>query len=87
MRVAEACPSLPRALRPLFGRETEISEGCRLLGNPAADGTSAVVVTGPPGIGKSAVALGLSQRVADAYPDGQFHIDLALSWGRGSPPT
>ncbi|MBK3532071.1 tetratricopeptide repeat protein [Streptomyces sp. MBT67] len=76
-------PSLPRALRPLFGRETEISEGCRLLGNPAADGTSTVVVTGPPGIGKSAVALGLSQRVADAYPDGQFHIDLALSWGEG----
>ncbi|MER7645167.1 tetratricopeptide repeat protein [Streptomyces sp. NPDC126522] len=78
-------PCLPRELRPLFGREAEVAEGCRLLEEPLGDGTSAVVVTGPPGIGKSAVALRLSKLVADAYPDGQFQIDLALSAGDGSP--
>ncbi|WP_050512310.1 tetratricopeptide repeat protein [Streptomyces rimosus] len=82
---AHAVPCLPRELRPLFGREAEIAEGRRVLEEPDGDGRSAVVVTGPPGIGKSALALRLSRRVADFYPDGQFHIDLALSAGEGNP--
>ncbi|MGW3312205.1 tetratricopeptide repeat protein [Streptomyces sp. NPDC001073] len=75
---------LPRELRSLFGREAEISAGLTLLKEPGDD-RAAVVVTGPPGIGKSTVALRLSRLVADAYPDGQFHIDLALSAGDGKP--
>ncbi|WP_405731205.1 tetratricopeptide repeat protein [Streptomyces sp. NBC_01537] len=81
---AQAIPCLPRELRHLLGREAEIAEGCRLLGEPVGDGMSAVVVTGPPGIGKSALALRLSKLAADAYPDGQFHIDLALSTSEGN---
>ncbi|WP_424861963.1 tetratricopeptide repeat protein [Streptomyces sp. MMS24-I29] len=81
----QALPGLPRELRPLFGREAEIDEGRRLLERPDGDSRSTVVVTGPPGIGKSAIALRLSRLVADVYPDGQFHIDLALAAGEGDP--
>ncbi|MFH9727583.1 tetratricopeptide repeat protein [Streptomyces sp. NPDC017254] len=77
--------NLPRRLRALFGREAEIAKGRRLLERSGEEGIRAVVVTGPPGIGKSAVALGLAHLVSDAYPDGQFHIDLALSAGEGEP--
>ncbi|MFD7340180.1 tetratricopeptide repeat protein [Streptomyces violascens] len=79
-----AVPHLPRELRPLIGREAEIAEGCTLLKELVGDRASAVVVTGPPGIGKSAVALRISKIAADAYPDGQFHIDLSLSSGDGN---
>ncbi|MEW5351192.1 tetratricopeptide repeat protein [Streptomyces sp. 16-176A] len=78
-------PGLPRQLRSLFGRDDEVVAGRALLEEPSGEGPSAVVVTGPPGIGKSAVALRLSKDVAHVYPDGQFHIDLALSAGNGEP--
>jgi tetratricopeptide (TPR) repeat protein len=81
----QAIPGLPRELRPLFGREAEIDEGRRLLGRPDGGCRPTVVVTGPPGIGKSAVALRLSRLVTDIYLDGQFHIDLALAAGEGEP--
>lgn len=74
---------LPRELRPLFGREAEVAEVLETLKAPGSEGHASVVVTGPPGIGKSVVALHLSRLVADEYPDGQFHIDLALSAGEG----
>lgn len=80
-----AIPSLPRELRRLLGREAEIDEGRRFLESPHRDSRAAVVVTGPPGIGKSAVALRLSRLVADVYPDGQFHVDLSLAAGEGDP--
>ncbi|MFF9894337.1 tetratricopeptide repeat protein [Streptomyces longispororuber] len=80
-----AIPGLPSELRRLFGREAEIDEGRRFLENPHRDSRAAVVVTGPPGIGKSAVALRLSRLVADVYPDGQFHVDLSLAAGEGNP--
>ncbi|MEU6411267.1 tetratricopeptide repeat protein [Microbispora sp. NPDC046933] len=82
----QTAPSLPRELRPLFGRETEVAEGRRLLERPDGDARPVVVVTGPPGIGKSAVALRISRLVADVYPDGQFHIDLAL-FANGEHPA
>ncbi|MER5626429.1 tetratricopeptide repeat protein [Streptosporangium sp. NPDC002544] len=75
----QTAPCLPRELRLLFGRETEIAEGRRLLEKSDGNNKPALLVTGPPGIGKSAVALRLSRLVADVYPDGQFHVDLALS--------
>ncbi|MFB6441714.1 tetratricopeptide repeat protein [Streptomyces sp. NPDC056411] len=81
----QTVPCLPRELRPVFGRETEIDEGRGLLEKPGGDRKPAIVVTGAPGIGKSAIALRLSRLVADVYPDGQFHIDLALSASEGNP--
>ncbi|WP_435246499.1 tetratricopeptide repeat protein [Streptomyces sp. NRRL F-5630] len=66
----------------LFGRDTEISAGLDVLRCADGSGRAAVVVTGAPGIGKSEVALRMSRLAAERYPDGQFHINLALSPGR-----
>lgn len=82
----ETVSGLPRELRPLFGRDAEITEGCRLLEGPRGDGVPAIAVTGPPGIGKSAVALRVSRLVADTYPDGQHHIDLGLFTSESKSP-
>ncbi|MFD9485228.1 tetratricopeptide repeat protein [Streptomyces sp. NPDC059991] len=72
---------LPGERRPrLFGREAEISAGLDVLRRAGGD-RAAVVVTGAPGIGKSDVALRMSRLAAERYPDGQFHINLALSTG------
>jgi DNA-binding SARP family transcriptional activator/Tfp pilus assembly protein PilF len=40
-----------------------------------------VAITGPGGIGKSALAVRVARRVAARYPDGQFYVDM-----RGSSP-
>ncbi|MFG2113584.1 tetratricopeptide repeat protein [Streptomyces sp. NPDC048718] len=73
---------LPGERRPhLFGRESEISAGLEVLRRADVGGRAAVVVTGAPGIGKSDVALRMSRLAAERYPDGQFHINLALSTG------
>jgi DNA-binding SARP family transcriptional activator len=45
----------------------------------------AVVVCGPAGVGKSALAAGAITAVADAFPDGQMTIELAS--GNGSAPA
>ncbi|MEV7833798.1 tetratricopeptide repeat protein [Streptomyces subrutilus] len=73
---------LPGERRPrLFGREEEVSAGLGALRRADGAGRAAVVVTGSPGIGKSDVALRISRLAAKWYPDGQFHINLALSTG------
>ncbi|CAL9567318.1 hypothetical protein SUDANB120_04773 [Streptomyces sp. enrichment culture] len=73
---------LPGERRPrLFGREAEISAGLDVLRRSGGGSRAAVVVTGAPGIGKSDVALRMSRLAAEGYPDGQFHINLALSTG------
>ncbi|MFV8132272.1 tetratricopeptide repeat protein [Streptomyces syringium] len=73
---------LPGERRPrLFGRDAEISAGLDVLRRADGGGRAAVVVTGAPGIGKSDVALRTSRLAAERYPDGQFHINLALSTG------
>ncbi|MDX2853077.1 tetratricopeptide repeat protein [Streptomyces sp. PA03-3a] len=71
---------LPGERRPrLFGREAVISAGLDVLRRADDGGRAAVVVTGAPGIGKSDVALRMCRLAAEWYPDGQFHINLALS--------
>lgn len=65
----------PRRLLPavpiLVGRDVEqrlldkLDTECRLL-----------VVVGPPGVGKSSVALWWAHQVLDHYPDGQLYADL-----------
>ncbi|KUL23726.1 hypothetical protein ADL12_38800 [Streptomyces regalis] len=82
---SSATPGLPREVRSLFGRETEVAQALRVLEGLEQGARRAVVVTGAPGIGKSAVALRLSTLAAKAYPDGQFHLNLSLSVDDGQP--
>lgn len=66
--------NLPAQLTPLIGREQELASLAALL---AGEGTRLVTVMGPPGIGKTSLALGAAQRLLDSFPDGVFMVALA----------
>ncbi|MFD5475642.1 tetratricopeptide repeat protein, partial [Streptomyces sp. NPDC127105] len=82
---SSAASGLPREVRSLLGREAEVAEGLRVLEGSQQGSQRAVLVTGAPGIGKSAVALRLSTLAAKTYPDGQFHLNPSLSVEDGQP--
>lgn len=69
---------LPSDLADFTGRAGDAAELIALL---SADAVAAAVpvaeVTGPPGIGKSALAVHVAHAVAHDYPDGQLHVHLA----------
>ncbi len=66
---------LPMDVPDFTGRAEEIAVLERLL---AAAGRQPVVATvsGPPGCGKSTLAVHVAHRVSDAFPDGQLYVDL-----------
>jgi tetratricopeptide (TPR) repeat protein/transcriptional regulator with XRE-family HTH domain len=72
---------LPRMLGDFFGRTTVLDTLAALLTGPT--GTPVGIVTGPGGIGKTALAIQLAHRVAHAFPDGQLYLDLH---GTGDSP-
>ncbi len=79
-----AAGALP-APDPYFtGRSEELTELERML--RAAPAGACVAVTGLPGSGRTALAVEVAHRVADAFPDGRVHLDLRDD-GTGRPPT
>ncbi|MEV4894921.1 ATP-binding protein [Nonomuraea sp. NPDC055795] len=64
---------LPRALAGFVGRAGELA---RLTALVTEDGHPLVAISGPPGIGKSALALKLAHTVKDRFPDGQLFVNL-----------
>ncbi|MFF8228346.1 AfsR/SARP family transcriptional regulator [Streptomyces caelestis] len=49
--------------------------------------TAPVVVSGSPGVGKSALAVHLGHRLRTAFPDGQWYVHLAGNSGRPRDPA
>ena len=78
--VGEAAPAitpaqLPRASASLIGRDDELKRLDGLLAS-YPEGGLVLVVTGPAGVGKTALALHWAQRVREDFPDGQLYVDL-----------
>lgn len=61
------------------GRETEIERVTALLGD--LPGAGPVVVHGPAGVGKTALALAVAHRSAQAFPGGRFLVRLRDAGG------
>jgi DNA-binding SARP family transcriptional activator len=66
---------LPRQVT-LVNRAEEVRTIVAALCHPDDEGARVVVVHGPPGAGKSAVALRAAHQAAWCYPDGQRYVDL-----------
>ena len=68
---------LPPGVPDLTGRDTELSIVDRLLAAAGSAGHPVLVqVTGPPGAGKSALAVTAAQRARGRFPDGQLYASL-----------
>ncbi|HVF98576.1 MAG TPA: LuxR C-terminal-related transcriptional regulator [Chloroflexia bacterium] len=65
--------ALPVQLTPLIGREQEIEEVAHLLNDP---GVRLLTLTGPPGVGKSRLALHAANTVLGSFPDGAYAVAL-----------
>ncbi|MFI0786870.1 BTAD domain-containing putative transcriptional regulator [Streptomyces lydicus] len=72
---------LPRAPRGFHGRGTELAA----LTRAAAGEAPVCLVTGPAGVGKTALALHWAHRNADAFPDGRLFVDLRGFSDTGEP--
>ncbi len=67
---------LPPSTRHFVGRETELRALTALLDETTVGAATTCVVDGPPGVGKTALAVRWAHLVADRFPDGQLHLDL-----------
>ncbi len=66
---------LPLPPAEFAGREAELDQLTGRLTGPA-DGPAVVMITGAPGVGKSALAAAAANRIQHAFPDGQVYLDL-----------
>jgi DNA-binding SARP family transcriptional activator len=64
---------LPRAPGALVGRDAELARLDALLADRPGP---VLVVTGPAGVGKTALALAWAHRVREEFPGGQLYVDL-----------
>jgi predicted ATPase len=65
--------NLPLAANPLVGRKKELADVLQALLN----GSRAVTITGPGGVGKTRFALAVAGEAADVFPDGVWFVPLA----------
>jgi predicted ATPase/transcriptional regulator with XRE-family HTH domain len=68
-------PDLSTPATPFVGREAALAGAADLL---AAPGVRLVTLTGPPGAGKTRLALEVAAQLADRYRDGVVAVTLAL---------
>lgn len=64
---------LPRDLPDFVGRDAEIAELEAVLAGP---GSGVALIAGPPGVGKTALAVHVGHRVVNRFPDGQVFTVL-----------
>ena len=66
--------SLPLLPTPLIGRERELSAAQRTV---LSSSTRLLTLTGPPGVGKTSLAITLARSLLDRFPHGAILVDLS----------
>lgn len=71
---------LPHALADFTGRTAEVAGLTSFLTpSPERIGVPVAVISGPPGVGKTALALQVAHLTRHLFPDGQLYVELAGS--------
>ncbi len=79
---------LPSDITDFVGREAAVDELLTALApRPGTFAAPVAVVSGPPGTGKTVLALHVAHRLRAAYPDGQFYVDLDATGDRPLDPA
>jgi hypothetical protein len=74
---------LPATPAHYTGRQAELTYLATLTESGSRSRAAAVAISGPIGIGKTALALHFAQHATPRYPDGQLYADLARSRAYG----
>jgi tetratricopeptide (TPR) repeat protein len=78
---------LPHGVADFTGRAGELAELRARLFRPGGAAYGAVLaIDGPPGVGKSALAVHLAHQVRERFPDAQLFADLRGEQGEGLDP-
>jgi DNA-binding SARP family transcriptional activator len=84
---SEVPRELPPDIATFVGRVEEVTQLVTAVRVATAQGRAAVVVSGPGGSGKSAVAIRAAHLLADEFADGQVFIDMRESWSERAEVT
>jgi tetratricopeptide (TPR) repeat protein len=80
---SERVVPFPAGLADFAGRDWELAELESLLDHRSDRAPSVIVVSGPPGVGKTSIAVHLAHRLASSCPDSLLYVDLR---GAADPP-
>lgn len=72
---------LPAPAAEFTGRTADLAELGAAISQGRSEATAIVSITGPAGVGKSALAIRLAHTVVNSFPDGQLYLNL-----RGATP-
>ncbi|MFB6726617.1 BTAD domain-containing putative transcriptional regulator [Kribbella sp. NPDC056345] len=75
---------LPLDVRQLIGRDGLVAEVSKLI--CTTDGVPVVVLSGAPGVGKSALCIRAAHQLVDRFPDGQWFVRLRGASGQPRRP-
>ncbi|MFE9747001.1 BTAD domain-containing putative transcriptional regulator [Saccharothrix saharensis] len=75
-RVVRVRPAVPPDIGDFVGRDELIREAEDRLRATGGSAAPIVVLSGPPGVGKSALAVHLAHRLNAEFPDGVLHVNL-----------